>query len=491
MISMLKGKLSRQLLIVYLVVSTIPLIFLITFGGNLISSTLLNKTNEHMEILAEKAIFQFESNFELYPLHIGFFTQGFSDIVNYMEAGIDIDTGPRDNATINFLKYNKVYPYLKSVCIFDKNGFEKFSSSIENHNHNDSVADNNWFKKALSSDDVILSSMVFSEKTGEPVIRMVKGIRNSLGTFMVLVINISGNHLTKSLNSVEIGETGFTFAVNKSGLMISHPDENKILKESIASYSFFKKIVSMKSGIIEFSWNGKKKSAAFKFYPEFEWFVVCVADNDEILQPIKRLQMICICVLLFILITILGLLHFFLSKVIISPIKSLVSAMKGVAVGELQHDIDINRKDEIGILSKSFASMKDAIKQQINGLSILNQRVNTQNKELAELNDTLEQKVAERTDELHKSLTLVENSNKQVTETNYQLQKEIVDRKRAEEAAEAANEAKSMFLANMSHEIRTPMNAIIGLSNLALADETIDKQTLIEYHKNIRSAAGP
>ena len=39
---------------------------------------------------------------------------------------------------------------------------------------------------------------------------------------------------------------------------------------------------------------------------------------------------------------------------------------------------------------------------------------------------------------------------------------------KAQQRAEAANEAKSEFLANMSHEIRTPMNAILGMSSLAL-----------------------
>ena len=38
-----------------------------------------------------------------------------------------------------------------------------------------------------------------------------------------------------------------------------------------------------------------------------------------------------------------------------------------------------------------------------------------------------------------------------------------------EQAAVAANQAKSAFLAMMSHEIRTPMNAVIGLS-LSLLD---------------------
>ncbi len=52
-------------------------------------------------------------------------------------------------------------------------------------------------------------------------------------------------------------------------------------------------------------------------------------------------------------------------------------------------------------------------------------------------------------------------------------QDEIVERKRAEEAADAANRAKSAFLANMSHELRTPLNAIIGYSEM-LQEEAED-----------------
>jgi CheY-like chemotaxis protein/nitrogen-specific signal transduction histidine kinase len=48
--------------------------------------------------------------------------------------------------------------------------------------------------------------------------------------------------------------------------------------------------------------------------------------------------------------------------------------------------------------------------------------------------------------------------------------------RRAKNAAESANRAKSMFLANMSHEIRTPMNGILGFSQLMLGDAQLSDQ---------------
>ena len=130
--------------------------------------------------------------------------------------------------------------------------------------------------------------------------------------------------------------------------------------------------------------------------------------------------------------------YWLLRRLVERPVLRLSRLAGRVADGELGAQIEVEREDELGQLTRQLNAMSLRLKASAQELRDSEARNRSE----------LEQLVAERTAELSQAM----------------------------QRAEAASQAKSRFLAAMSHEFRTPLNAILGFAQLLQLDPRLEAQ---------------
>jgi len=141
---------------------------------------------------------------------------------------------------------------------------------------------------------------------------------------------------------------------------------------------------------------------------DMKWVIMSEIDRDEAFAHVYSLRSNIIIVFIALLILIVGA-SLFISNRITKPVKELTLKSEALASGNLDIQIeDSGRKDEIGILSRSFNHMQHSIKDLV--------------VELQDINHNLEEKVEERTQELVQQKLILEEKNQEIVDSiNYAL----------------------------------------------------------------------
>ena len=253
-----------------------------------------------------------------------------------------------------------------SVNLNGVNGIELASSNPENIGIDVSGRDN--VISALKG-NANVGAVVVSKFTGRIVCTPASPVYSSDGKRVIgsITLGLEIKYLTDMVDAVKIGKTGYATLTDSTGLSIAHPVKENILKVRISTVPGMEAVAKMidqrKPGIAELSYGGSTKVADLAYVPITGWIVISTIKTQELYAPATFIRnMIIVIGLIFLALASIFL--YFFSRNLAAPLNKIVRAAEGIAAGNLSIELAFaSRHDEIGDLSRAFASMVTSLKE--------------------------------------------------------------------------------------------------------------------------------
>lgn len=252
--------------------------------------------------------------------------------------------------------------YLDNLVLCDRLG--NIVMTDREMSSSDSLSDREYIQKVMSGSTFAVSDVITSRISGKTVIAIAYPVKDS----GILVGTVLFDNITKQVARMKVGENGYSFLINKSGILVYHPVTEKVLKENLLQTDnaelkgLVTKMVAGETGKGFYTYEGIKKYCVFQ--PAGNWTIATTANVEEYMgtaTSIRNITLLTGVIALVLALTI----AFITANGIIKPIYAAVAHAGVIAQGDLSNEVPqefLDRKDELGDLAKAFKEMQNGIK---------------------------------------------------------------------------------------------------------------------------------
>lgn len=184
----------------------------------------------------------------------------------------------------------------------------------------------------------------------------------------VLLATVKAEILSKQIDDITVGKTGYCYLLGTTGTIIAHPDFNLVEQmtnhsekaksdDSLSSIAAFEKMAleTNQSSVGFYEFKGISKIGSYAVMKTTGWIVIISAPVEEFMGVVQtlRITMLGLGILILILAVVI---IYFVTRTIIKPIQRAVYALKNIAQGEgdLTVRLPVIGNDEITDMSEYF-----------------------------------------------------------------------------------------------------------------------------------------
>ena len=347
-------------------------------------------------------------------------------------------TGTIEQRRFDALRLLRQVPAITELSQLDATGRERLRVSrlaMDVIGSNTDYSQEPKFKEAVANK--VYYGPVYFRRESEPYMTLaVTGTRRDAG---VSVAEVNLKLIWDVVSQIKVGERGQAYVVDGQGRLIAHPDISLVLRNTdMSNLAQVSAALAGSSGggadLTEAVQNiqGQSVLTAHAPVPKLGWQVFVELPAEEAYAPLyaslQRLALILIGALIFAVLA-----GMFLARRMTGPIQTLQAGASRIGSGDLSHRISVKTGDELEALADQFNEMTKRLQESYAGL---------------------EQKVAQRTAELSKSLSELRAAQDRLVQT--------------EKLA-----SLGQLTAGIAHEIKNPLNFVNNFSSIS--SELIDE----------------
>lgn len=220
-----------------------------------------------------------------------------------------------------------------------------------------------WF----STQDQLKKGLIITEPyqdvdTGTQVVTISVPVYDQRGSKILGIagVDLQITKLNEMIKGQELSyQTGQLRLISKTGMVLVSPNEDEILrniKDIGFSQSFIHEIENISDQTISFKENGKGIYAAVADIPSTEWKVAMTVDAEDYLKTARKTAYTIIVLFTSIGVVLISAMYI-VAKSITRPLKRLTVLTDELASGNLNVEIDVKSKDEVGRLADSMKNL--------------------------------------------------------------------------------------------------------------------------------------